>query len=769
MKKHILSQPAKPKSLFFAGRANLYQKRLLSCFLLVSFVLFLLFSILVLHLSNDRYHDELCQRSQSTIEQARNVCDTLLLDVFRYGLTSVTNDIDVQQLMYGNTFQVSDTLRAKNILADMQKYNTYVDNIYIFNFSTQNVLTKLGSVPVKAFYDTELLELINDSPVTSVPIRYYPRVGTVHNTSNGISQERVWSVIFHPSAYGAFVLNVNYSDFIELLNLRSGSKYLNSYIINGYGQVLAATDDSLFAADFSASPLLLAVKAQPDKTGSFAYTDPDTRQNYTVYYIQNAYLGLTYISTVENIFVDFSDPLFFSILGLSILFLLISAFGSILLSDLVYRPVRRLRKTLNLNGTGAEEQDEFEQFSQSYLSIQKQNDVLQTSADAWKKAKTRRMLLNWLEPSTFSQRFTSEDYASLNESFPELQYCCVLFTIEKLPGVSAEAEELQMLKYSIFNMMDELCNEQFIMRSLDYAAHQTVHLFNFAQFDRNAMLQILHTVQNVLQEHFHASVNIAVGITVADTDDLPESMKSAKQASARRFSNGSGSIVFCEDENALPMERAYPQAEETALLQAARNGEKAEAHRQLHAFFESVRPCRFENAVLYLLQLDLACQRVESATHLDEQSLDLDKLTSPSFTLDETEFLFAQRLNLIADTVLSLRESNTSKLVAKINQLVAEKLCDPNLSIAGLADEVGLSVNYLRNVYKEATGQSLSAYITAEKLKLVCEMLQTSDMTIQEISEKLGFTTRNYFFTFFKKHMGMTPKQYRLLQGNPND
>lgn len=583
------------------------------------------------------------------------------------------------------------------------------------------------------------------------------------------SQERVWSVVFHQSAYGAFVLNVNYDDFVGLLNLRSSSEYLNSYIINGYGQVLTATDESLFAADFSGSPLLMAVKAQPDKTGSFDYTDPETNQNYTVYYIQNAYLGLIYISTVENIFVDFSDPLFFSIFGLSILFLTLSVFGSVFLSSLLYRPVRRLRKTLDLSNTDLDEQDEFEQFQQSYLSIQKRNDTLQTSADAWKKAKTRQMLLNWLEPSTISRRFTAEDYEPLNDYFQELYFCCVLFTIEKLPGISSEAEELQMLKYSIFNMMDELCHEQFLMRSLDYSTHQTVHLFNFAQFDRKAILEILLTVQNVLQEHFHASVSIAVGTIVSDTDDLPESMKSAKQAAARRFSNGSGAVIFCEDENPLPTERAYPQAEETALLQAARSGEKKEAQHKLHAFFEAIRSCRLETAVLYLLQLDLACQRVEAATHLDEQPLDLDKFTSPSFTLDEVELIFARRLNIIADTVLSLRESNTSKLVSKINQLVAKKLCDPNLSVAGLADDVGLSVNYLRNIYKEATGQSLSAYITAEKLNLICKMLQTSDMTIQEISEKLGFTTRNYFFTFFKKHTGMTPKQYRLLQGNPND
>ena len=78
-----------------------------------------------------------------------------------------------------------------------------------------------------------------------------------------------------------------------------------------------------------------------------------------------------------------------------------------------------------------------------------------------------------------------------------------------------------------------------------------------------------------------------------------------------------------------------------------------------------------------------------------------------------------------------------------------------------LADHVHLSVNYLRNVFKDNTGDSLSAYITQKKLALICDLLQNTDMPLSEISDKLGFSTKNYFFTFVKKHTGMTPGDYR--------
>lgn len=202
--------------------------------------------------------------------------------------------------MYNSNFDSSDAIAAQNLLADMQRYNAYVNNIYIINFANGGVLTRTGRVQLENFYDPALIEYVETLPVSSVPVRYRPRLATVRDSSSRLTEERVWSVIFRPGTAGAFVLNVKYDDFIGLLNMGSGTALLHNYIINGDGQVLAASEDDLFAADMTADPLYTAVRAQPDREGSFAYTDSETGMPYTVYYIQNAYLGLTYISAVQN-------------------------------------------------------------------------------------------------------------------------------------------------------------------------------------------------------------------------------------------------------------------------------------------------------------------------------------------------------------------------------------------------------------------------------------------------------------------------------------
>lgn len=136
-----------------------------------------------------------------------------------------------------------------------------------------------------------------------------------------------------------------------------------------------------------------------------------------------------------------------------------------------------------------------------------------------------------------------------------------------------------------------------------------------------------------------------------------------------------------------------------------------------------------------------------------------------SRTLVEFSAMFQDRcLNAIAAVKASLSSTDEkARLIAKVEALVDSHIYDPNLSVIYLANEVGLSVNYLRGIYKERTGISLSSYINQKKLDLICGLLTTTDLSTQDISDRMGFTTKNYFFTFFKKNMDLTPTQYRKL------
>ena len=61
----------------------------------------------------------------------------------------------------------------------------------------------------------------------------------------------------------------------------------------------------------------------------------------------------------------------------------------------------------------------------------------------------------------------------------------------------------------------------------------------------------------------------------------------------------------------------------------------------------------------------------------------------------------------------------------------------------------------------EETGFGISDYVKAARIERAKILLETSDSSVQEISDKLGFTTRNYFTRCFREITGKTPMEYR--------
>jgi len=86
---------------------------------------------------------------------------------------------------------------------------------------------------------------------------------------------------------------------------------------------------------------------------------------------------------------------------------------------------------------------------------------------------------------------------------------------------------------------------------------------------------------------------------------------------------------------------------------------------------------------------------------------------------------------------------------------------DRNLRAKELSDLVGYSVTYFTRRFREETGFGISDYVKAARVERAKILLETTQSSVQDISDKLGFTTRNYFTKCFRDVTGMTPVEYR--------
>lgn len=89
-----------------------------------------------------------------------------------------------------------------------------------------------------------------------------------------------------------------------------------------------------------------------------------------------------------------------------------------------------------------------------------------------------------------------------------------------------------------------------------------------------------------------------------------------------------------------------------------------------------------------------------------------------------------------------------------------------DISMDDIASAAGFSANYLSRKFREAAGLGIHQYLVFIRLRhAALELISTKD-TITEIAFRCGFSDSNYFKDAFKKHYGLSPRDYRKSSGS---
>lgn len=135
---------------------------------------------------------------------------------------------------------------------------------------------------------------------------------------------------------------------------------------------------------------------------------------------------------------------------------------------------------------------------------------------------------------------------------------------------------------------------------------------------------------------------------------------------------------------------------------------------------------------------------------------------------DFAPILSDRLLRQLAEAYARHFNRNSCKRAARICQaksLIEERLCDPHLSVEGLASELHVSSRYLRALF--APTEKLSHYILRRRLEESAQRLAASryqELSISEIAYSCGFNTVAHFCRSFKKHYQVRPRDYRRAQ-----
>lgn len=110
-------------------------------------------------------------------------------------------------------------------------------------------------------------------------------------------------------------------------------------------------------------------------------------------------------------------------------------------------------------------------------------------------------------------------------------------------------------------------------------------------------------------------------------------------------------------------------------------------------------------------------------------------------------------------TMLKNRKNGCSAITERFRAIAGKEYMN-NPTLSGIAAEMNLSREHLTRVYSAETGNTPGRYLDKLRFETLCDLLSTG-LSEDKIVAMMHFTGTESMTAFFRKHSGITPRQYR--------
>jgi two-component system response regulator YesN len=126
---------------------------------------------------------------------------------------------------------------------------------------------------------------------------------------------------------------------------------------------------------------------------------------------------------------------------------------------------------------------------------------------------------------------------------------------------------------------------------------------------------------------------------------------------------------------------------------------------------------------------------------------------------------FRDRLHEILVGALAFRDGLTihqhGAMLRQVYDYISQHYMDAALSLTEVAALVNLSPSHFSTVFSQEIGQTFKEYVTEVRIQRAKELLRSTALRSSEISYQIGYSDPHYFSYVFRKHTGLSPKEYR--------
>lgn len=177
-------------------------------------------------------------------------------------------------------------------------------------------------------------------------------------------------------------------------------------------------------------------------------------------------------------------------------------------------------------------------------------------------------------------------------------------------------------------------------------------------------------------------------------------------------------------------------------------------------------PNDFPGAAHFPLNTFIPLENISRFTTFLQQILWEQNYTPEEYRTDNVDALFRV---LMKNIFLSYREHNSGAVYhpyrTRLRSLRLQLQAAPyeKYELKEIAGQMGISISYFQHLYSDTFGISFRADLISMRIEYAKELIQNTNLTMEEIARQSGYSNEVHFYRQFQKATGFTPAAFRRI------
>lgn len=171
---------------------------------------------------------------------------------------------------------------------------------------------------------------------------------------------------------------------------------------------------------------------------------------------------------------------------------------------------------------------------------------------------------------------------------------------------------------------------------------------------------------------------------------------------------------------------------------------------------------------------NMVCNRCIKVVREEFEKLNLEiediELGKVSLASPVDESILSNIRSVLQENGFELIDDRKSKIIDSIKTLIIKHIHHNENTVRTInysdliEQEIGFDYSYLSTLFSSVEGITIEKYIINQKIEKAKELLVYKELTLNEISYKLGYSSVQHLSSQFKKVTGLTPSHFKNLK-----